>query len=325
MVGPALFLFTLPILSRQAKREGDRTLFYLLVFALALKLFGALVRYFLGTNVYGGGVDATSYDLAGAELATSFRAGDFSGVEEVTGTGFIEVATGVVYTIIGRTMIGGFVFFSWLAFLGLFLFYRAFTIAVPEGRKRTYARFVFFLPSLLVWPSSIGKESWMIFCLGITAFGAAKMLSGKTFKGIGIAAIGLGGAALPRAHIAALAGVAIGFGMVVRRPRRRTPSAWAADQAGIAGAHRRGGYLLHRPGERFRCRGRRGYRGGIRRGARGSCRPHERREVQLRSARLTSPGRAPLAIFTCCSVRPSWTLVPPRHLWPRARGRSWFC
>jgi hypothetical protein len=106
VVGPALFLFTLPILSRQAEREGDRTLFYLLVAALVLKLLGALVRYFLGTNVYGGGVDATSYDLAGAEFATEFRAGNFSGIEETTGTGFIEVATGIVYTIIGRSMIG---------------------------------------------------------------------------------------------------------------------------------------------------------------------------------------------------------------------------
>jgi hypothetical protein len=218
-VAPTLFAFTLPILARQAKREGDRALFNLLVLALVLKLLGSLVRYFLGTNVYGGGVDARGYDLAGAALAADFRHGDFSGVTSTTGTGFIEMLTGIVYTIIGRSMIGGFFFFSWLAFIGLFLFYRAFVIAVPEGRKRTYARLVFFLPSLLVWPSSIGKESWMMFCLGIVAFGAARMLSGNTFKGIGIAAIGLWWAALPRAHIAGLAGVAIGFGMVLRRPR----------------------------------------------------------------------------------------------------------
>ncbi len=219
VVGPALFAFTLPILARQAKREGDRTLFYLLVLALVLKLVGALVRYFLGTNVYGGGVDARAYDIAGAELAAGFKHGDFSGVEGTTGTHFIDLLTGIVYTVIGRTMIGGFVFFSWLAFIGLFLFYRAFTIAVPEGRKRTYARFVFFLPSLLVWPSSIGKESWMMFCLGIIAFGAASMLTGKMLKGIGIAAVGLWWAALPRAHIAGLAGVAIGVGVVLRRIR----------------------------------------------------------------------------------------------------------
>jgi hypothetical protein len=298
VVGPALFLFTLPILARQAQREGDRTLYHLLIFALVLKLLGALVRYFLGTNVYGGGVDATAYDRVGAELAVSFRAGDFSGIEELTGTSFIEVATGILYTIIGRTMIGGFVFYSWLAFIGLFFFYRAFTIAVPEGRKRTYARFVFFLPSLLVWPSSIGKEAWMVFCLGIAAYGAAKMLSGKTFQGIGIAAIGLGGAALPRAHIAALAGVAIGFGMVVRRPRAELRQlgpliklvslglivvagvffvGQASDFVQSAGVDTEGGFTgaLEEVADRTS--------GG---------------KSNFEAPVLTSPGRAPLAIFT---------------------------
>jgi hypothetical protein len=217
VVGPALFLFTLPMLSRQAKREGDRTLMNLLVLALILKLLGAIVRYILGTNVYHGGTDAYAYNKAGIELADGFRGGNFSVPEGTTGTHFIELLTGIVYTFIGPTIIGGFLFFSWLGFLGLFFFYRAFTIAVPEGRNRTYARLVFFLPSLLVWPSSIGKESWMMFCLGIIALGAAQILSGKTFRGLPIAAIGLWWAALPRAHIAGLAGVALALGFVLRR------------------------------------------------------------------------------------------------------------
>jgi hypothetical protein len=221
IIGPALFAFTVPMLRRQARREGDKMLMNLLLLALALKLLGAFVRYLIGTNVYGGGVDASAYDTEGTLLAEGFRVGDFSGIEGTTGTHFIELITGLLYTVMGPSRLGGYVFFSWLAFLGLFLFYRAFTIAVPEGRRRTYARFVFFLPSLLVWPSSIGKEAWMVLCLGIIAFGAARILSGKTIKGLPIAAVGLWMAALPRGHIAAMAGVALGAGLLFRRPPQR--------------------------------------------------------------------------------------------------------
>ncbi len=221
VVGPALFIFTIPILSRQAKREGDRTLMTLLIATLILKLLGAIARYVLAIDLYQGKNDAIFYDHIGGQIADSFRAGDFS-LEGIgtSGSDFIELLTGIVYTIIGQSIVGGFLFFSWLGFIGLFCFYRAFTIAVPEGRKRTYARFVFFLPSLLFWPSSIGKESWMMFTLGIAALGAAHFFAGKTVKGLAIAAIGLWWAALPRPHIAALAGVAIGAGIVVRRVKK---------------------------------------------------------------------------------------------------------
>lgn len=223
VIGPALFVFTIPILQRQAKREGDSTLMTLLIAALILKLLGSIARYVLAIDLYQGKNDAIFYDHIGGQLADSFRAGDFSlHGAGATGSEFIELLTGLVYTIIGQSIVGGFLFFSWLGFLGLFFFYRAFTIAVPEGRKRTYARFVFFLPSLLFWPSSIGKESWMMFTLGITALGAAHFFSGKTWKGLALAALGLWWAALPRPHIAALAGVGIGAGTLVRRVKKGT-------------------------------------------------------------------------------------------------------
>ena len=34
----------------------------------------------------------------------------------------------------------------------------------------------FFIPSLLFWPSGIGKEAWMMFGLGLAAYGVAKVL-----------------------------------------------------------------------------------------------------------------------------------------------------
>jgi hypothetical protein len=219
LVGPVLFLISLPILNRQAVREGNRSLFWLLVAALVVKLGGALIFHSVAYDLYGGLADAVGYHEEAAELAEQFRVGDYDTGVEINGTNFIKYVAGALYTIIGTTKFGGYLFFSWLGFWGLFLFYRAFTIAVPEGRARTYARLVFFLPSLAFWPSAIGKEAWMLLALGIAAIGAARALSGRTWRGLLVAGLGMWMAAIVRPHIAALVGVALGIGYLFRKPR----------------------------------------------------------------------------------------------------------
>lgn len=220
-MGPILFLISLPILARQARREGDRRLFHLLMLALALKLLGALLRHYVIYEVYRGVGDATGYDRAGQLLSEQFRGGDFSiPYPRFDGTVFIRVVTGVLYTIIGSGRLAGFLVYSWLAFWGLFFFYRAFVIAMPEGRSRTYARLLFFFPSLLYWPSSIGKEAWMVFTIGIAAFGAAQVLSGRTWRGLGVAALGMWLGALVRPYVPGFVALGLGIAYLLRRPRR---------------------------------------------------------------------------------------------------------
>jgi hypothetical protein len=223
VIGPALVLLTLPALARQANREADRRLFWLLLLALTLKLIGGFLRAYVASAVYGGVADASGYHGAGARLAERFRVGDFDvedlGLKGFTDTDFIRIATGALYTLIGSTRLGGFLVFSWLGFWGIFLFYRAFTLAVPEGRRGLYGRLLFFLPSMLFWPSSIGKEAWMVFALGVTAYGGAKILSRSIVRGLPITLIGLGLVSLVRPHIAGLVGVALALGYLFRRPR----------------------------------------------------------------------------------------------------------
>jgi hypothetical protein len=219
-VAPVLIAVSLPALARQARREGDRWLFVFLVVALLMKLGGAVARHYVAFDVYGGVADANSYDRIGTELAANFRAGNWAtGLPDLSGTHFIEFITGILYAMIGPTLLGGFLFFSWLGFWGLFFFYRAFVIAVPEGNRRAYARLLFFLPSLVFWPSSIGKESWMMFALGITAFGAAHIMTGRTVRGLSIAGLGLWLAAMPRPHVAGLMALGIAIGYLFKKPR----------------------------------------------------------------------------------------------------------
>jgi hypothetical protein len=220
-IGPVLFLISLPILSRQAQREGDRTLFRLLVLALSAKLVGAIVRYWVAFHLYGGIADSQMYHDVGATLAQHFRAGNFhTGLSSLSGTNFLRFFTGVVFTVTGTSMMGGFLFFSWLGFWGQFLVYRAFTVAVPEGRRRSYARLLFFLPTMVFWPSAIGKEAWMVFALGIAAYGAARALTDSAMRGLVIAGVGLWLAAFVRPPVAGIIGLALIGAALIRRPRK---------------------------------------------------------------------------------------------------------
>jgi hypothetical protein len=201
VVTPILLIITLPLLRRVAQNEVDPRMRRLLMIALIMKLVGSIVRYAVIFEVYAGSSDAAGYHDDGIELAKQFRQFDFTvDVGKVVGTGFMRILTGVVYTIIGPTQVGGFIFFSWLGFWGLYFFYRAFCIGLPTGDHRRYALLVFFMPSLLFWPSSIGKEAWMMLCLGVASYGAARVLR-SLHGGYLIAAAGLLGATMVRPHV----------------------------------------------------------------------------------------------------------------------------
>src|SRR5204863_7823619 len=122
--------------------------------------------YLVVSELYGGFGDSALYHTAGLHLSELFRHGTFhADTGPVIGTVFINIVTGVVYTLVGPTKIGGFIFCSWLGFWGLLLFYRAFCIAIPEGDHFRYALLTFFMPSLIFWPSATGKDAWMMMAL----------------------------------------------------------------------------------------------------------------------------------------------------------------
>ncbi len=93
-------------------------------------------------------------------------------------------------------------------------------IAFPDADHRRYAKLVFFLPSLLFWPSSIGKDAWMMFCLGLTTYGAARLLDHR-FGAFACVALGSLGTAMVRPHVTALAGAGLVVAYVLRRRPRR--------------------------------------------------------------------------------------------------------
>lgn len=215
---------SVPLLRWVARKEEDPWLFKVLFGALVLHLAVSLVRYYMIFVMYHKNGDAGVYHGAGLEIARQVR--DGRGLQAV---GAIEnfpiesqrvgYLVGFLYVITGPSAYAGFFVFTYLCYWGQVLVVRAFKVAVPEGDYRRLTLLVMFLPSLLFWPSSIGKEALMIACLGVIVYGGALLLCehpklrGGVFFVIGILLV-----LLFRPHVALMAigglGLALAVGMV---------------------------------------------------------------------------------------------------------------
>jgi hypothetical protein len=220
-----LALVSLPLLVREARREGDPRLFWRLLGAESLRLVGAAVRHDVTYGRYAGD-DVEGYHRAGASLARGLRRGDLEPVRRIvtggnlTGTDFVHLTTGAVYAVVGTRRLAAFQVYSWLSFWGVFSFRRAFVRAVPEGSVPAYEALLFLTPSLVFWPAAIGKDAWLLFSLGLTADGAS-MLASAPRRGVARTVLGLSLASAVRPHVGAAVATALTGAQALRRPRRR--------------------------------------------------------------------------------------------------------
>jgi hypothetical protein len=141
------------------------------------KIIGAYGRNFMVEHVYGSG-DSVAYYNTGKELALIWRGGTvppLSGSGSL-GTQVVESFTGGVFAIFTPDMLGGFVMFSMLSFLGQLGFYAAFRRWAQPHQLKPYALLVLFFPTYAFWPSSIGKDALVILCLGSAAYFISRLL-----------------------------------------------------------------------------------------------------------------------------------------------------
>jgi hypothetical protein len=217
---------TIPIARRIAKAERDAGVFGFVMAAFSAKMIGVLVRQAVAFGVYNGVADANAYDKAGKQFAPYYRHFDFSpNTGKLVGTGFLKALTGVVYAFTGTSQLGAFVFFSFLSFLGLLMLWRAFRRAVPEGDGRRYGLLVLFLPSLLYWPSALGKEGWGLFCVGLCSYGVALLLTRRVIFGALLLAGGLVGVTMLRPHVALVVFGGLVFAACIGKSRSASPGA----------------------------------------------------------------------------------------------------
>jgi hypothetical protein len=235
LVGCILLTATVPIATRAARRWKDPKLGRLILLAALVKLsIGSLLRYYVAYYVYKTS-DGERYYLAGTILAPHFRQGDFGFSTPAgggSGTKFLEFVSGIVIAVVDESRVAEFVVFSWLSFLGLYLFYEAFRLAFPEGDHRRYRLLIFLWPSMLFWPSSVGKDAWMVWMLGMCALGVANLFVGR-WRGFVWLTLGSLGCVAVRPHVALIVIAGFALGLLLRR-NRGTYSRMLAKPLGTA-------------------------------------------------------------------------------------------
>jgi hypothetical protein len=185
---------------------------------VALRFAGALARYLIIVGYYGGRGDALRYHEAGAVYRAAALDGDFSGwsLESWSGTHAIELANAVIGAPAFGAVIGEFFIFSALGFVGLALCVVALRRSAPTLPGRPMILVMMCWPSLVFWPSSIGKEAVLLVSVGLLAVG---LTSSTRRWGMVVAALALAFAIRP--HVAALEAISIVIFDTLSIQRRR--------------------------------------------------------------------------------------------------------
>lgn len=180
-VGVALFALGRLIIRRVVKAEGgDPWLTKALTVCLLLHLIAAPSQIFLVNHLYGGVADYNRYIYKGAALAGGFRHFNFSLPSDLGGivdNGSISIVAGVLFAIVGINQAAAFLIMSFLSFIGIVCFYRAFTLTFSGAGHRKYGYLIFFLPSLIFWTADVSKEGIMIVLIGVLTYGCAQLLA----------------------------------------------------------------------------------------------------------------------------------------------------
>jgi hypothetical protein len=216
VVALLIVVASMPVLRRLSNIDQDPALFWILLAALVAKLVFSVARYWMVNRLYGGGGDSTRYANQGWLFAQEVRSGTlFPSIESIDGvvapTRRIIKLTGYLFTATGRSLFAGFFLYSWVAFWGCLLCVRGAQRAFPELDRRRYLYLVMFWPSLLFWPSAIGKDAIVVGFLGLATYGACRLLAPRpALVGAPLFALGVAGMMLIRSHVALMAVLALG-------------------------------------------------------------------------------------------------------------------
>ena len=75
------------------------------------------------------------------------------------------------------------------------------------------------MPSLVYWPSAIGKDAFIVLAAGVAAYGVACLLVNRTVVGVAAISAGIGGMVMVRPHFALALCGGLALAVLVRRHR----------------------------------------------------------------------------------------------------------
>jgi hypothetical protein len=217
--GPLLLGIVYFIAKKIAAGDRNAQIVPILMGAFCLKLIGSVVRYWVSASVYGTG-DFYDYDKWGRRVSEGLHHGHLLHLPgRLAGTNFMRLVTGFIYVVTPSRMMSGFMVYGFLSFIGLIFFWRAYRVSVSSINDLTYLKWVVLLPSLLYWPSAIGKDAFMVLAGGIAAYGAACLLAHRLLPGLLGLSIGLLGMVMVRPHFALAVCGGLILAVLVRRDR----------------------------------------------------------------------------------------------------------
>jgi hypothetical protein len=192
-----------------------------IMWAVIVKLIGALGRFWMVTVLYASG-DSYSYHMWGGIFAQVWRGMQVPvSQSSQPGTAFTEIVTGFIFAPYTPSMLGGFIIFALIAFTGMLLFFFAGRHWLAGYQLKMYALAVLFAPSLIFWPSSIGKDALMVFFLGLAAYGASRLLKFYQFSSLLFIAPGVYLASQIRSHVAAVMAISIALAALIGKPPKK--------------------------------------------------------------------------------------------------------
>lgn len=195
---------------------------------LALR-FGGAVAYLLVMNaVYGSG-DYVLYDTSGRLYARWIAEGEWHHVVNPRNwygdfwwaTQAVIYLTAAILTVVEVSTQTLFLLFAFLSFLGATLFWRAAAEALDARAALGYGWLVMTFPSLVFWPSALGKDALVLLGLGVAVWGAQQPRARLAAWIAGLALV-----LLIRPQVAAVATAALVFG------RAFGPGVWTLRRAG---------------------------------------------------------------------------------------------
>lgn len=198
--------------------------YMLLIAGLSTKLLASLLRYWIAfSGALYSRSDAKTYDDDGRRIATEFIShGHLPPYRSFTGSNFLRVLTGGLYSVIPPSTLAAFFVFGWFSFWGYVMFWRAMRRIVVPPQDRRYLILLMFMPSLAYWPSSLGKESVVIFALGLASLGYARSCTGSPLSGGAYTLSGVALCAMVRPHVAIVVVVGIAAATVFQKRTQGT-------------------------------------------------------------------------------------------------------
>lgn len=208
-------------LGRSMSREVDaRWLARWVTLGFLAKMAGTFARYYMVMVLYGAG-DSLRYYSVAVRLAEDWRDGNIPALtgNGSLGTQVVEAATGALFAIATPSLLGGFVLYAMISYLGQLGFYAAFRRWAQPHQLKPYAFLILFLPTYAFWPSSIGKDALVVLFLGVGAYSISRLLESFEFRWVIPVAVCLSLLGLIRIHIAALGSIALVAAVIVSKLR----------------------------------------------------------------------------------------------------------